>query len=334
MDLLDAWSGGRVLPTAYAEGRMLSFLSKVYGGSGGSVLCIDIGASAAVIAAGFKEQKILRVYPQFGLGESLPGLLQYTSLEEILRWSPLEVSPGELRDYLFQKSLYPSSVSATQEDQMLARAVTRQALYLAMQAARRDFPRSAIAPRAGLLPFFEPIIASGGALAAAASPAQGLLLLLDAIQPVGIATVILDSNNLLPLLGVAADRNSILPVQVLESGAFQSLGTVVSVVSAASDGALVARARLIYQNGTEARADIRHGSLDVLPLGQGQTARLALQPGSGADVGFGPGRSGSLTISGGTIGVVFDGRGRPLDLPRDAGRRRDLLQRWLSSIGG
>ena len=94
MDVLDAWSGGHVLPTAYAEGRMLSFLSKVYGGSRGAVLSIDIGASAAVVAAGFKEKTTLRVYPQFGLGESLPGLLQYTSLEEILRWSPLDVSTG------------------------------------------------------------------------------------------------------------------------------------------------------------------------------------------------------------------------------------------------
>jgi hypothetical protein len=151
MDLLDACSGGHVLPTAYAEGRMLSFLSKVYGGARGAVLSVDIGASAAVVAAGFKEKTTLGVYPQFGLGESLPGLLQYASLEEILRWSPLEVSAGQLRDYLFQKSLYPSSISATQEDQMLARAVTRQALYLAMQTARRDFPRSALPPRAGLL---------------------------------------------------------------------------------------------------------------------------------------------------------------------------------------
>jgi hypothetical protein len=138
---------------------------------------------------------------------------------------------------------------------------------------------------------------------------------------------------LLPLLGAAADRNSILPVQVLESGAFLSLGTVVSVVSAGSDGAMVARARLIYQNGTEAQAEIKYGNLNLLPLPQGQTARLALQPRDGADVGFGAGRAGAVTVSGGTMGIVFDARGRPIELPQDAGRRRDLLHRWLSSVG-
>ena len=144
-----------------------------------------------------------------------------------------------------------------------------------------------------------------------------------------------DISNLLPLLGAAADRNSILPVQVLESGAFQSLGTVVSVVSGGSDGAPVARARLIYQNGTEAQC--RHQARE--PGGAAVAARDR-RPGSPSSRGSGQmsasaqDAAGAVTVSGGTIGVVFDGRGRPLELPRDAGRRRELLQRWLSSIGG
>lgn len=334
MEVLQAWSGGEVLPTAFAHARMLRFLSAVYGGSRGAVLSVDIGASAAVIAAGFRQKATLGVYPQFGLGENLPGLLQYSSLEEILRWSPLDVSTGVLRDYLFQKSLYPSSIAATLEDQSLSQAVTRQALYLAMQAARRDFPRTALVPRAGLLPYFEPIIASGGALADAPTPSQGLLLLLDAIQPVGISTIILDRSNVLPLLGAACSRNSILPVQVLESGAFQSLGTVVSVVGSAGYGSPIARARLAYEDGTEAHAEIKYGNLEILPLPAGQSARLTLQPWHGANVGFGAGRAGTVTVSGGTMGVIFDARGRPIILPEDSDRRRELIKKWLWTVGG
>lgn len=334
VDVLESWSAGHVLPTAYAEGRMLRFLGQVYGGVRGAILGVDIGASAAVVAAGFKEKTVLGVYPQFGLGENLPVLLQYTSLEDILRWSPLDVSTGVLRDYLFQKSLYPSTIAVTKEDQSIAQAVTRQALYLAMQTARRDFPRSARAPRAGLLPYFEPILAGGSALGDAPTPGQSLLLLLDAIQPVGVTTIILDRNNLLPLLGAAAARNSILPVHVLESGAFQSLGTVVSVVASASYGSLIARARLTFDNGSEARADVKYGTLEVLPLPMGQSAKLSLQPQRGADVGFGSGRGGTLPVSGGTMGVVIDGRGRPLTLPEDAVQRRELIKKWLWTVGG
>jgi hypothetical protein len=323
-----------VLPTAYAQTRMLRFLSRVYGGTRGAVLGIDIGASAAVVTAGFKERTTLGVYPQFGLGENLPGLLQYTSLEDILRWLPLDVGPDVLRDYLYQKGLYPSSISVTNEDQLLAQAVARRALYLAVQAARREFPRAAATVRPGLLPVFEPIIASGGALADAPSPAQSLLLLLDAIQPIGISTIIADRYSLLPLLGAASTRNSLLPVQVLESGAFQSLGTVVSLLADAPRDAVIGRAVLNYEDGGEAVADIKSGHLEMLPLPPGQSARLTLQLRHGANAGFGPGRGASLTVSGGAMGVVFDGRGRPIPLPEDSGLRRDLLKKWLWTLGG
>ncbi len=333
VELLQAWSNGNVMPTAYAEGRMIRFLGRAYGKEHEGVLGVEIGASGAVVAAGFGEKGALGVYPQFGLGENLPLLLQYTTLEEILKWTPLDISTGVLRDYIFQKSLYPSSIAVTKEDQSLAQAVTRQALHLAMQAARRDFPRSAAAARPGLLPFFNPILAGGGALTNAPTSGQCLLLLLDAIQPVGVATFILDRNNLLPMLGAAASLNSVLPVQMLESGAFQSLGTVISLLGSTNLGGLMARAVLQYADGRETAAEIKYGSLEILPLPAGEVASLSIQPKHGVNVGFGPGRGGTMTVSGGEVGVVFDGRGRPLVLPEDGGRRRDLLKKWSWTVG-
>jgi hypothetical protein len=32
--------------------------------------------------------------------------------------------------------------------------------------------------------------------------------------------------------------------------------------------------------------------------------------------------------------VVFDGRGRPLNLPADAVRRRELIKKWRWTLGG
>lgn len=333
VDLMDLWSGGHMLPTAYATGRMVRFLSKVYGSKKG-ILSVDIGASAAVISAGFKNKSTLNVYPQFGLGENLARLLNYTSLEDILRWSSLDIPVGVLRDYLYQKSLHPSAIAATKEDLIMAQAVTRQALYLSMQFARRDFPRDIASIKPTLTPLFEPILAGGGALSDASRPGQGLLLLLDSLQPVGVTTVILDQNNLLPLLGAAASQNNILPVQVLESGAFLSVGTVVSPVVSAKYGTPILRAKLKYENGTEARMDLKFGSLETLPLASGEAGNLTIQCLRGADVGFGPGRGGTIPVSGGALGVVFDGRGRPLDLPADAARRRELIKKWTWALGG
>ena len=333
VDVLDLWSGGYVLPTAYATGRMVRFLSKVYSANKG-ILSVDLGASAAIISAGFKNKSTLSVYPQFGLGENLAGLLNYTSLEDILRWSPLDISEGVLRDYLYQKSLYPSTIAATKEDLVMSQAVSRQALYLAMQSARRDFPRNAASIKPTLTPLFDPILAGGGALSDASRPGQSLLLLLNSLQPVGVSTVILDQNNLLPLLGAAAAQNNILPVQVIESGAFLSVGTVVVPVVSANYGTPILRATLTYENGAEARVDLKYGSLETLPLSSGESGKLTIQCLRGADVGFGPGRGSTISVTGGALGVVFDGRGRPLNLPADAVRRRELIKKWTWTLGG
>jgi hypothetical protein len=151
---------------------------------------------------------------------------------------------------------------------------------------------------------------------------------------VGLTTVILDQNNLLPLLGAAAGRSTLLPVQVLESGAFMSLGTVVAPLASGSYGSPVLQSRLVYEDGTEARAELKYGAIELLPLPSGQTARLVLHPLGRVNAGFGPGRDGTVTVSGGALGVVFDGRGRPIPLPADPGRRRDLIQNWHWSLGG
>jgi hypothetical protein len=338
VETLNIWSGGHLLPTGYATARMVRFFAKRYASSNG-ILSVDIGASASVISAGFQDKSTLNIYPQFGLGENLAGLLNYTSLEDILRWSALDISTGVLRDYLYQKSLYPSTISATKEDLSMAHAAARQALYLAMQSARRDFPASAARIKPNLSPLFDPILAGGGALGNSARPGEALLLLLDALQPVGITTIILDQNNLLPLLGAAASQNNILPVQVLESGAFLSAGTVVSPVVDAPYGTPILRAKLTYANGSEARMDLKYGSLETLPLSSGEAGTLKIECLRGADIGFGPGRggpnkNGSIPVSGGAVGVVFDGRGRPLNLPTDPVRRRELIKKWSWTLGG
>jgi hypothetical protein len=161
-----------------------------------------------------------------------------------------------------------------------------------------------------------------------------LLMLLDAIQPVGILPILIDQNNLLPLLGAAAVRNNYLPVQVIDSGAFIGLGTILSVISSANYGEQILRVKMTYSDGTDARVDVKFGGLEVLPLPSGQTARLTLQPLQRADIGMGPGRGGSITVTGGAMGVVIDARGRPLQFPSDPVRRRELIKKWYYTVGG
>ena len=60
----------------------------------------------------------------------------------------------------------------------------------------------------------------------------------------------------------------------------------------------------------------------------------ALQPFHRADAGLGPGKAGTVTVTGGALGVVIDARGRPLQIPSDPVRRRELMKRWSYAVGG
>jgi hypothetical protein len=335
LDELNTWAGNTLMPTASAEGRIIRFLSKVYDSSKG-ILGVDLGASAATIAAAFGGELTLGVYPQLGLGEGLATLLRYTSLEDILKWIPLEIPAEAVRDYLYQKSIYPASLPATPEDLSIEQAVARQSLHVALNSAGKDFPRKARRAALGLTPYFEPILAAGSVVTLAPTLGQSLLILLDAIQPVGITTIILDQNNLLPALGAAASINSILPIQVLESGAFLGLATVVAPYVNARRGTPVLQARLINQNGNESRMEVKQGALEVMPLPAGQSGRLYLEPLHHADLGFGPGRlrQDGIPVTGTALGLVIDARGRPLRFPTDKVQRCEIIKKWLWTLGG
>ncbi len=104
--------------------------------------------------------------------------------------------------------------------------------------------------------------------------------------------------------------------------------------ASANYGDQILHAKLAYTDGTEARAEVKFGGLEILPLPSGKTARLSLQPLHRADAGLGPGKSGTTTVTGGALGVVIDARGRPLNLPTDQVRRRELMKRWSYTVGG
>jgi hypothetical protein len=185
------------------------------------------------------------------------------------------------------------------------------------------------------LPQTEPIIASGSVLARSPHPGYAALALLDGLEPTGITTMVLDPHGLSPSLGAASGPVPMLAVQVLESGSYISLGTVVAPVGHVRPGRKILTLHLEPERGADAvTGEVRMGQLAVIPLRQGDYARLTLRPERGIDVGFGgPGKAGALRIAGGALGLIIDARGRPLKLDPDPDRRRDANEKWLWDIG-
>lgn len=321
-----------ILPASYNQGRMVRFLSR-YFDTGRGVLSVDVGAASLSFGMAFGDDLYLNVFNQYGLGEPLSGLLEHTSLDELARWFPLNLPVEWLRDYLYQKSLYPAFVPATVEELAIEQTIVRHLLQLASRDAVSRLPGQYRA-RKGLLPAMQPILASGTALTEAPALGQKLLMLLDGLQPAGITTLAIDQSNLLAVLGAIAGHNSLLPVQVINSGALAYLATVISPVTTdLSYGTPIVRAKLIRSDGSESETEVKMGAFKILPLEAGQTARLQLRPLLKADVGLGPGRAGEVDVIGSSLGVVIDARGRPIRLPADPERRRELLLLWQNRMG-
>ena len=331
---LNRQTKGNLLPASAAFGRVIRFLSQAYVTKKG-VMGVDVGASATTIAAAFQGELVLGTYPQFGMGRQLASLLEHVSLNDIMRWVVMDVPPTYVHEYIMNKALYPSSIPATLDDLAVEQAIARVMMQSSVKLLSPSFPANIPTSGDGLLPWVEPIVATGSVLVQAPSLGHSALMLLDGLQPTGATTLALDQNHIIPALGVAAAINPTLVSQVIDSTSLLFLGTVISPVGNARPGTPILRLKMIYENGHEASLEVKQGTLEVLPLPVGQKARLQLSPMHRYEVGMGaPGRGGGLTVHGGLLGVVIDARGRPVALPDDPGRRYELFKKWLWTLGG
>jgi hypothetical protein len=313
------------IPTPQAFGRIVRFLSEIYNPVKG-VMGVDIGASATSLSVAVDGSLTNKVYP-VGMGSQINHILELFEPSEILQWLTVPMNEETLVSYLWQKSISPSSLPMDATSMAIEQAVARMILRHAMQEINEHWGESLDSELA-----FEPILAAGAVLQNAPSPAQSLLMLLDGLQPIGISTLILDQNNLTASLGAIAGFNPILPVQVLESGAYLNLGTVICPVSKARFGTQILNVRLEHDNGLKETFQIKQGSIVSLPLQLGQTATIHLDALRGTEIDRHGKRGGSFKIVGGVCGVVVDARGRPILLPKEDARRRDLLKKWQISL--
>jgi hypothetical protein len=313
------------LPTAYAFGRVIRFLSKIYDPTKG-VLGVDLGANNTIVAGGMAGNLDLSV-SLFGMGQGATAVLDQGTLQDILQWLPVHIPEDVVREYLWQKTLFPACVPATQDALAIEQALARQALHKAMTQFQERYPDHPS--------LYNLIVASGATLSRAATPIQSLLMLLDGLQPVGITNLALDQNGLTPALGAIAEFSPLLPIQVLDSGAYMRLVTIIAPLSEARYGTPILEARLEYEQGNETRLQVTKGTLVSLPLQQGQVARLHLKALHGTIIDpRSQKKSIQYKVIGGVCGAVIDGRGRPVALPTDTARRRDLLKKWAMALGG
>lgn len=334
VDELNVWSKRSLISAGSAFGRVIRYLSKTHP-SNKAVLGVDLGASALTMAIGLAGSLGLGIYSRLGLGNRLAAGLDAAQIEEIAAWIVSDIPASFIQDYFANKSLHPAYIPATAEEVDLEEALARQALQHGLRYLAGNYPAQALVLGDGLLPVCEPILVSGSVFTRAPDFAHACLTILDGLQPVGATNLVLDQNQIAPAVGSAAAANPLLAVQVLDSNSFLHLGSVIAPVGRARPGAPCLQVQIKPDDGQETSLQIKYGSLEVLPLPIGRAARLHVQPLHGFDVGMGaPGRGGNMRVTGGALGLIIDARGRPLGLPADRLKRKDLYQKWLWALGG
>ncbi len=332
VETVQNWAQGNVLAANYAQLRIIRLLGGIYSSPKG-VMHIDLGAESLSMMAAYGEAWQAQTLPM-GSGQSSVSVLQRGMLDDVMQWLALDLKPERVRDYIYSKYFYPHQIPANKESLAIEQAMARVILQQGVQAFCEEIPAVALQPHPRLLPLVEPIFVHGEALLNAGSLGATLLTLLDGLQPVGVTTLVLDENNLLSALGVIAEVNPLVPAQVLETGAFTNLATVISPISNARKGAQILSIDMVDEKGNRTHTDVKQGGLEIMALPPGSRAKVTIAPKRHTNAGFGPGRGREITISGSLLGLVIDGRGRPLSLPDDAIRRRESFKKWLWVLGG
>lgn len=332
LDALSAWSAAPLLSSRESFDLVVRFVARQYGLSHG-VLGVDIGASNTQVFASHGDSHCGLVKSDVGVGVGLEKLLDEVPIERIVRWLPYRIGASDARNRLLNKALHPLSLPQIREGLYLEQAAAREAMALALQVFRSRW--LSLTESQTLLPRFDLVIGGGGVLAKAPTPGQAALMLLDALQPVGLTRLAIDHLSMLPALGAVARLQPLATAQVIDQDGLLELGTVVVPLGVAREGEMALKFHMVYGEGSAIEVEVPYGSLEVIPLPLGRTAILELFPTRKFDIGLGQGeRSAKIEVKGGAVGVIIDARGRPLPFAPELEAQQAKMQEWLWSIGG
>ncbi len=331
---LSQLAGNQVGTRGFALDRMLRFLSRSKGHrpeAEKTILAIDIGAASSMVCvgrggrtAGFRSPAREADLAEFLADATSP----------VHEWTAAPIDREGVISFLANQILFPGLMPQTLPELALSQSLARYQIRSAMRGLLERVDDFAYDAEKGLMGNCDQVIASGAALTNAPTPGQAMLILMDALQPWRETMLILDSDHILPLLGLLGEVEPLLPVHLLESDAFLNLGTVIPVVSNVSDGEIVLTVKVGMGSGKVYDLEVPKGSLRRLIVPSGERVTLTLDPIPHADVGGGPGVQRRITVKASLLGVVIDARGRPLLLPADNDERLEKLRHWLWTLGG
>ena len=341
---LIAWTGAPIMPTPGAVGLIMQTVSRT---QKINVVGVDIGGATTDVFSVFQEKFNRTVSANLGMSYSISNVLTEAGLAKVLRWVPFQIDEADLRDRIKNKMIRPTTVPQTLGELQIEQAIAREALRLAfeqhsalavglkgVQTERTlsdVFDQSSTGDTLIQMLDLDLLVGSGGVLSHAPRRSQCTAMLLDAFQPQGITRLAVDSIFMMPHLGVLSTVSEEAATEVFERDCLIYLGTCVAPVGTGRIGEICSEYE-ISLDGRRENGELHVGEILHFPLAEGETSEIVLRPSRNWDIGNGPGQELEKKINGGVMGLILDGRGRPIQFAEDEDDRIDQVLTWCKSM--
>ncbi|RLG31903.1 methylaspartate mutase, partial [Methanosarcinales archaeon] len=320
-------------------------IAKVYGKN---VLGVGLGGATTNVYSVFEGKFVRSVSANLGMSYSITNVMKEAGIKNIMRWLPFEIDERDLRNRLMNKMIRPTTIPHTLEELIIEHAVAREALRLGLKhhksiatrlkgvkISREDMSwifRSEVAETYIDMMKIDIVAGTGGLLSHAPRRTQSLLILTDAFQPEGVTWLFQDSVFMMPHLGVLSTVYPEAAWQIFDKDCLVRLGTVIAPKGIGKEGESVMKVELEMPQGEVISENVKFGEIKRIPLSVGQEAKVKISTEGDFKIGIEYGNELEATAIGGEVGVVLDGRGRPLLLPEEDQARRDKLLEWFDSM--
>lgn len=341
---LMSWTDAPIMPTPGAVG---SIMKRIADEQNIEILGVDIGGATTDIFSVFQGVFNRTVSANLGMSYSISNVFAEAGIANIMRWVPFKMDEIELANRVKNKMIRPTTIPQSAQELVLEQAIAREALRLALEqhkefatelkgVQRQRTIGDAFDQRVGgqtlvNMMTLNLMVGSGGVLSHAPRMNQTAMMMIDAFQPEGITRIGKDSIFMMPHLGVLAQVHPKAALEVFEKDCLIYLGTCIAPSGLTKEDKEIMEYEISLPQGKVERGVLKFGQVKLIPLGVGETALFRGKPAKGFDLGKGKGVSVEQEIWGGTVGIMLDGRGRPLELPKDDSYRVKKLIEWLTA---
>ncbi|MDF0666741.1 MAG: glutamate mutase L [Nitrospira sp.] len=339
-------AGAPIMPTPAAVGLIMEAIAKR---EHLNLIGVDIGGATTDVFSVFDGVFNRTVSANLGMSYSVSNVLAEAGLASIMRWVPFTIDEQTLRNRIKNKMIRPTTIPQTLDELQIEQAIAREALRLALihhkslatglkgvqqERTISDVFEQQTSGKALIdMLKLDLIVGSGGILSHAPRRIQSMLMMVDAYEPMGCTRLSVDSIFMMPHLGVLSTINERAATDVFVRDCMIYLGTCVAPIGQGKDGELCADYEITWPDEKTTKEQLKFGELRLFSLDSGKKAAITIQPAKGVNMGEGPGTAITKDVHGGVVGLLLDGRGRPLQLSADQQGRVAALTKWFDAVG-